>query len=852
MTVANTLAIECPLVATEDLLVSAAAITDDLAEQENHAADIQRYGEEFDIIKILRSLVDMCGCLPTRDLSEDVFVATFSRLSRTPGELEENREAVYAVSPKSHALFLEECMMDPLISAGYLNFLAVFGKYVTQEANVQMIHKLYDTPNIANLSTFVKTLAVHLGESSKREVQRFDGRYPICYYAASKDDLDGMIALMPKELSTLINPSLIDIACMRGARRVVEYLTPSMWTSTSMPMQCLVAAGHFDLAKSLLLGHPEIVSLPQTVATQDGFGTLEEFLVHSSCPEFLQVCYSAGLTFPAPPERPYPHVHAWDCGPVATAMSLCLPETVSALTKNSRALHVCMHIVLRVIMADRPEAYHTLVNYVAYTKSLPLVSANKVPFAAFAGSAMVLGFLLAQPNGIDALTTKFSFKAWTALYKEASINDPFNCQGAVKPTIPANKVGSLNILSLFILLNRPDCVRFLISKYYDRYDANDTVDLIDRTVTESIKRSYYEAIATYELSQDIINEGKKGFLNEDSVSNRSFLSELWNHSFEPALMASLNSTVTFPYRFDSVKDLIRCLRNTIVHHQEVLDLTDHRQFFNSQESVLQETGNCPDGQKGSYMQVEGNQPGCWCKKALSEEETTIYLKDKCESYISQCKKGNSYFHSCELAFQLSGCSADATKDLNPFCPDKPSKEYSKLCDTFFAKQGRSLNGEKAGSNKGRFIGSDCTDFTFIPVGDLTTIDRDCMCKGKDKRPECVEFNKYESTGEDDPNYKNCNENQEGAQSCVIESCSQFQCSQGEVRNHLQKCVCLKKLESSEPPESPNPKDGGDDQDSQNGGNNEQRKDQGKSDTEGGTDAQPAGEGTTDPDNGGEE
>ncbi|GAM26476.1 hypothetical protein SAMD00019534_096510 [Acytostelium subglobosum LB1] len=67
-------------------------------------------------------------------------------------------------------------------------------------------------------------------------------------------------------------------------------------------------------------------------------------------------------------------------------------------------------------------------------------------------------------------------------------------------------------------------------------------------------------------------------------SKQAFLVEGWDRSIDPVLLSKLKVKVTLPYRYESVKDLVRCIRNSIVHHQDIL-LDTKRPLFESQQAA---------------------------------------------------------------------------------------------------------------------------------------------------------------------------------------------------------------------------------------------------------------------------
>eukprot|EP01133_Synstelium_polycarpum_P015043 gene15043-17797_t len=74
------------------------------------------------------------------------------------------------------------------------------------------------------------------------------------------------------------------------------------------------------------------------------------------------------------------------------------------------------------------------------------------------------------------------------------------------------------------------------------------------------------------------------FLNNDPT-NQPFLTQTWDQSIDAALLAQLKQSASIPYNFDNIKDLIRCMRNTIQHHQDIF-IANKQQYFSTPLAVL--------------------------------------------------------------------------------------------------------------------------------------------------------------------------------------------------------------------------------------------------------------------------
>ncbi|GAM20179.1 hypothetical protein SAMD00019534_033540 [Acytostelium subglobosum LB1] len=86
------------------------------------------------------------------------------------------------------------------------------------------------------------------------------------------------------------------------------------------------------------------------------------------------------------------------------------------------------------------------------------------------------------------------------------------------------------------------------------------------------------------VSQSIQNQPHT-FLNTTTDKQR-FLRQSWNMSIDSKLLDQLNQETQ--YNFNNVKDLVRCIRNTTLHHHQLFtDSSKTSTFFTSQQSAFQ-------------------------------------------------------------------------------------------------------------------------------------------------------------------------------------------------------------------------------------------------------------------------
>eukprot|EP01132_Coremiostelium_polycephalum_P004621 gene4621-5772_t len=76
----------------------------------------------------------------------------------------------------------------------------------------------------------------------------------------------------------------------------------------------------------------------------------------------------------------------------------------------------------------------------------------------------------------------------------------------------------------------------------------------------------------------------------DNANTKPYLQSSWNKKFDSNLLENIIQNKidggNYYYNYDSVKDLVRCIRNTIQHHQDIQRDTDIS-IFSTQESVME-------------------------------------------------------------------------------------------------------------------------------------------------------------------------------------------------------------------------------------------------------------------------
>eukprot|EP01133_Synstelium_polycarpum_P012776 gene12776-14991_t len=123
--------------------------------------------------------------------------------------------------------------------------------------------------------------------------------------------------------------------------------------------------------------------------------------------------------------------------------------------------------------------------------------------------------------------------------------------------------------------------------------------------------------------------------------------------------------------------------------------------------------------------------------------------------VSKCKRSDSYQGSCGMA--VRDCKKSELMSVCTGSLRKESRVQSMCGRAGIADPNETPAPKVDPKNQGRTsIKTDCSDYEgpFFK-GYEKAIDIACKCKGLDKRPLCAEFNKYEPTGKDDINYKNC-------------------------------------------------------------------------------------------------